>query len=413
MSSPLDYLFGLPSISPITATFDPVLARWPTLNVLLPGVDVRAMSGGPNTVVQISHRLAGRGVPVRYISTDIPAARDHTAFWDHASNLTGVPHSAIRAEIKCASDRSRAISLGENDMFMASAWWNVQMIKRLMPHTRPRQFFYLIQEFEPGLYPLSTEHALSLETYDLDYFGLINERLILDYMVRNEIGRFAEPDFVTKRCVPFEPAIDRRVFTKSPTSTKTGRRLIFYARPNSAKRNLFELGLYALKTAAETGVFDGDDWEMFFVGEALPDARLTNTITIRSMPWLSMADYGAFVADSDIALSLMLSPHTSYLPLETAAAGGVCVTSVYANKTTARLAELSPRILGVKPSLEGVVSGLRDAVDRVSRGIPAQGAQIDLPASWNDALEPVVTRAANWFRQNALAQQIPGENQGA
>lgn len=396
----LDYLHGLPSIVPLNIAVDPALARWPTLNVMLPGVALRAMSGGPNTLIQITHRLADRGVRVRYISTDTPADKDHGPIWAHCSALTGIPGRPADAEIRCGFDRSTPMALGENDMFIASAWWNVQMIKYALPQFRVKQFLYTIQEFEPGLYPWSSEYALSTETYSLDFVGLINQRFVLDYLVRNQVGRFSNPDFARENCVVFEPALDRTKFFLGPEGQgREKRRLIFYARPESAKRNLFELGLYALRTAVAKGVFSGESWEMWFVGEQLPEADLGG-VTIKSMPWLGFDDYARFVRGTDISLSLMLSPHTSYLPLETAASGGVCVTSVFANKNSGALADLHPNIIGVDPWLDPVVEGLREAVARVRRG--GTPPPLPLPESWDSALDGVVHRCLEEFRSQAL-----------
>jgi hypothetical protein len=286
---------------------------------------------------------------------------------------------------------------------MASAWWNVQMIKRVLPLMRSKKFLYVIQEFEPGLYPWSTRYALAQETYGLEYFGLLNEALIVDYMQHNLIGRFADPSFATSQCAVFEPAIDRSQFRSSEKQERR-KRLLFYARPESAARNLFELGLFCLNYAVNTGVFDGDDWEFYFVGEKLPDAQLNPHISIKSLPWMGYGEYAPFVADSDIALSLMLSPHTSYLPLEIAAGGGQAVTSVFANKTREKLESLSRNIIGVDPTFEDVVSGLKEAVRRV-RHEPRTPA-INLPSDWNSALSDVVSFAIDRYREMAFSQMI-------
>jgi len=393
----LQYVNGLPNVCPLNLGIDPALDGSPRLNVLIPGMAMRAMSGGPNTAINLTYRMAQRGVPVRFISTDIPMERDESLLWDHFTALTGIRERLPNVEIRCGHDRTRPLLIGANDVFFGTAWWTVQMIKRALEIVRPRRFIYLIQEFEPGLYSWSTRHALALETYHLPFFGLINERLVADYLTEHRVGQFADPSFVTRCCAVFEPAIDRSKFRRAPRRAGEPRRLLFYARPLNAERNLFELGLYALQRAVADGVFDGERWEMLFIGEDIPDVALSPQITVRSARWLGYDAYAALIASSDIALSLMLSPHTSYPPLEIAAAGGIAVTNTYSVKTAERLAQISRNIVAVEPTLESVIGGLVEAVGRVKSGRSTAG--IDLPATWDEAFDRVVPRAVRMFEE--------------
>jgi hypothetical protein len=398
----IQYVNGLPNVCPLNLEVDPALEKTPRLNVLIPGMAMRAMSGGPNTAINLAYRMAQRGVPVRFISTDIPMERDEALLWQHFTALTGIRERLVNVEIRCGHDRTRPLPIGANDVFFGTAWWTVQMIKRALPLVHSQRFLYLIQEFEPGLYSWSTRHALALETYHLPFFGLINERLVADYLAEQRIGQFADPSFVTKSCAIFEPAIDREKFHSSPRPGRGPRRLLFYARPLNAERNLFELGLYALQTAAIQGVFSGEAWEMFFIGEDVPDVVLSPAITVRSTRWLGYDDYAALIRGSDIALSLMLSPHTSYPPLEIAAAGGIAVTNTYSVKTAARLAQISPNIVAVEPTLEGVVAGLEEAISRVRAGA-REASGVNLPGSWEESFADVLPRAISMYEQCVAA----------
>jgi hypothetical protein len=378
------YRNGLPSIAPLNLRTDAALDAQPRLNVLIPGMAMRSMSGGPNTAINLVYRMAHLGVPLRFISTDIPMDADHEALRRHFSALTGMGREGVDVEIACGADRSTALAIGCNDAFFASAWWNVQMIKHALPLVRRKRFFYIIQDFEPGLYSWSTEYALALETYSLDYYGILCGGLLAQYMLQNRIGAFADPAFVDGRMTTFEPAVDRSVFHPQVRDEGSKRRLVFYARPQTAKRNLFELGLYALRTAVETGVFDGEDWELLFMGEALEPIELGRGLSIRSAPWMDYQGYGRLLRESDIALSLMLSPHTSYPPLEMAACGRIAVTNTFANKTAAALTGISPNIVPVDATLDGVVAGLREAVRRRRDG-PLDESGVRVPHVWEES----------------------------
>lgn len=389
LTQAVQYRNGLPDIAPLNAATDPTLSATPTLNVLLPGMSMTAMSGGPNTAINLVYRLAARGVRVRFISTDIPADTDQAPLFQHFANLTQLPPNLPNVSIACGFDRSKPLMLGSRDRFFASAWWNVQMIKRLLPLTNSEEFFYIIQDFEPGLYAWSTRYALALETYGLKYQPILCSKLLAEYMFSNKIGRFSDESFV-RRALVFEPAIDRsKFYTEEHQRESTKRRLLFYARPTMAERNLFELGLYALRTAAELGQFDGTEWEMLFIGEQVPAVDLGRNCTIKAAPWLGYEAYAQLMRSADIVLSLMLSPHTSYPPIEGAASGAVAVTNVFANKTAEALTRLSPNLVGVPPTLEGVVEGLRIATERVRTNAVA-AAPLDVPADWAQSFEPCI-----------------------
>jgi len=385
-------LTALPGVVPLNLRVDPALAVRPTLTVLLPSLLPAAMSGGPNTALQIACRLAQQGVPVRCVSTDEGAAPDGV-LRDHVARVTGHLPPAALAFVDHA-DRGRALAVGANDVFLATAWWTAQMAKLALPQLGPQRFLYQIAEFEPALYPASSEFALALETYALDCHPLICERLVADYLVEQRIGRFADPAFVARAAV-FEPAVDRTRFHAEPRPSGS-RRLLFYCRPTKARRNLSELGLFALARAAEAGLFAGAAWEMLFIGEDLPTLTLAGGLAIRAAPWLDFDGYAALLRRSDVLLSLMLSPHTSYPPLEFAACGGIAVHNSYATKTAARLAALSPNIVAVEPTVDGIVAGLRAAVGALDR--PRANAAPALPASWDEALRDVVPRAVAMFR---------------
>ena len=389
-------LTWLPGVVPLNLRIDPALSATPTLTVLIPALTLEGMSGGPNTAIQIAARLAEAGVPVRLVSTDA-AAGPATELRAHIAALTG--RTPDRLSIVDHADRALPLAMGARDVFFATAWWTAQMVKLAQPTTGPRRFLYQIAEFEPAFYPAASEFALALETYGLDFHGLICERLVADYLTEQRIGRFGDPGFAA-RCAVFEPAVDRTRFHPEPHDGGP-RRLLFYCRPTKARRNLSELALHALKRAVDAGLFDGAAWEMLFIGEDLPPLELGRGLTIRAAPWLGYDAYAALLRRSDLLLSLMLSPHTSYPPLEFAACGGLAVHNTYATKTAARLAALSSNIVAVEPTVDGIVDGLGRAVAALDR--PRASAPLGLPASWDDALRDAVPAALRMFEDSAAA----------
>lgn len=391
------HLKRLPNVAPLNLITALNLSHKPTLNVLIPGMNMRHMSGGPNTAINLAYRLAAEGIPVRFISTDTPVDQSHDLLWKHFSSLTGITGRLANVEICSGSDRSKQLEIGENDVFFGTAWWTVQMIKYALPLTRPQKFIYLIQEFEPGLYEFSSRYALALETYYMNFFGIINEQFLADYLCEYKIGRFADPAFINSSAI-FEPALDTNKFYSIQKNLPSRpKRLLFYARPN-APRNLFELGLNALQTAAAQGIFSNESWELLFIGERLPEMILGNDLVIRSASWLNYDAYAELVRNSDVTLSLMLSPHTSYPPLEMAACGGIAVTCSFAGKTQQKLNQISPNIIAVHPTVEGIACGLHEAVERVRTGQRVQEL-INMPTTWDEAFSQVVPKVVKMFTE--------------
>jgi beta-1,2-rhamnosyltransferase WsaF-like protein len=109
---------------------------------------------------------------------------------------------------------------------------------------------------------------------------------------------------------------------------------------------------------------------------------------LRAEPWLDYAGYAAFLGDTDLLVSLMLSPHTSYPPLEMAASGGHVVTNTFGGKSAEALRVLGPTIHAAPAALEPLVGVLTEAVAAVERA-DAPPAATAIPASWDVALRDV------------------------
>lgn len=349
------------------------------LVVLIPSLELRRLTGGPNTVLNLGASVAARGIPVRFVATHGPAAAS-PALEDHVQTVadrgTGLP---IAFESMVAS---RQLRVAREDVVLATWWPTAHIAARAIEATGAAEFLYLVQDFEPAFYPWSTNYALALQTYSMPMRAIFNTSLLRDHFVTSGMGRFAtEPaDAVS---IAFEPAVDRQLFRPRPRSGP--RRLLFYARP-SKPRNAFELGLAALREAVRARAFPGD-WEFWSIGDAVPELPLGPGASLRPMPWQSLPAYGELLGGSDVLLSLMLSPHPSYPPLEMAAGGGWVVTNAFGVKTEGALAAISPSILAVRPEVAALASALADAATRPRR---TEAQAMGLPSTWTEALDPIV-----------------------
>ena len=380
---------SLPWFSPLNLAVDPALAGRPVLNVLVPGLAMKHMSGGPNTALNLAGRLAALGVPVRFCSTDASINSDPLDFWAHLRRLAGIGDRPIDAELVDMSNRYATSYIGKNDLFMATAWWTAQMAKYAVRLTTAKVFVYLIQDYEPLLHAASTSYALAQETYCLEHIGVINTKLLFDFLVNQKVGRYAE-ETSSQRALVFEPAVDRTLFRPQDCPRAQKRRILFYTRPTNGLRNLFELGVVALRKCIAEGVFDSHNWEFFGMGEAFAPLDLGHGCVLRPTPWLNLDDYAAQMREADLLLSLMLSPHPSYPPLEMALCGHPVVTNVYANKTAERLKEYCANVIAVETTIEGIANGLKRAADIPRRTCVHAANENNIPHSWEQALGALV-----------------------
>jgi hypothetical protein len=218
----------VPWVNPVNFVVDAALAAEPKLNVLIPSIGLRHMSGGPNTALQFVARLAADGERVRLISTDqgIDEGSDEDELWRHISRLTGVARRHRNLEIVDGSKVAQPVVIGENDVFFATAFWTAQAVKAALPLVRPQRFLYLVQDFEPGFFAASSQYALALETYSLDHFPIVNTQVLFDFLVANRIGRFADEQILLGDAVVFQPSVDRFHFYVD-VQPRDKRRLLF------------------------------------------------------------------------------------------------------------------------------------------------------------------------------------------
>jgi hypothetical protein len=356
--------------------------------VLMPHLSLARMSGGPNTIFQVTARLAGLGMPVRYVAAFGPLDEDGAALREHIRVVTGVEAVPGLIDFVDASAPGAAFEVGEDDVLVATWWPTAHLANAALDLVRGDAFVYLIQDYEPGFYPWSTKYALAEATYAMPIRAVVNESTLLEHLRTLPHGGLGGGT----PTVSFTPAVDPRVFAPRDGPRRGPRRLAFYARPKNP-RNLFDLGLLALRRAATRGVFDAGEWEFAAIGQEVPDLELSERHTLRAVPWLDYEAYGQFLHESDILLSLMLSPHTSYPPLEMAATGGRVVTNTFGTKTAEALRAFSPAIHGVQPTVDALVDALAEAVRSVEAapdGIDGGDARTSaLPATWHEALAEV------------------------
>jgi len=345
----------VPEITPFNARQAP--DRGPRLNLLLPSINAAHYFGGIHTAVVLYRELCRHFPRSRIILVD--SAPDSIAlnrFADHALAPCDTISDHLR-QITPFNDRyGRTLPVEPQDFWLATAWWTGHAAQRLQEwqakqHGQWLPMAYLIQDFEPGFYPWSSQSALALATYRPEQdLGIFNTRLLADY--------FAKQGLQYAKAWTFEPTLNHGLRELFQAVSARGRalrerRIVVYGRP-STPRNGFELICEGLR---HWGWSDpaAREWEIVAPGEIVTGIDL-GPVRVKAVGKLQIDAYAQLLATSAIGLSIMVSPHPSYPPLEMAAFGMRVVTNRFANKDLSQFTESIRSVPSLTP--EGIASAL-------------------------------------------------------
>jgi hypothetical protein len=226
---------------------------------------------------------------------------------------------------------------------------------------------YLVQDYEPGFSAWSTDYAVAASTYRAGFRTLVNSEPLRRYLADVE-GIDVAPT------ATFAPHLDvdllERVAAARRPVTEDGGvvRVLFYGRP-SKHRNLFRLGVAALRIAVQELADDGLRVEFHSAGEQHADVELdggagdVKLVSHGTMPW---DDYFRFIASTGVVLSLQHSPHPSHPPFDGAISGARVVT----NEFRGTRAGLHPNLQAVPTDARSLGLAVADAVRRAAADGP-------------------------------------------
>jgi hypothetical protein len=232
------------------------------------------------------------------------------------------------------------VSFSEKDIFISTAWWTTAKAKQLIQTTNLRtvKIYYLVQDFEPLFYAASDLYAAALSTYHEADYLVVNSVNLAKY-ISHSLKLDLNPKFV------FEPEyLKQDLPVRQIRSTRIGAlKIVVYGRP-SVQRNLF----LTMVNSIEGALLQLPDLscEILSVGEIHDDLTLESGHVVKSLGKLSISEYKKLLSTADLGVSLMLSPHPSYPPLEMASAGMQVVTNDF---------------LGYKKSLESLFQNIHVA----------------------------------------------------
>lgn len=370
-------------LSPLPVFVVPRDSR-PRVSLVTDSVNRGSFFGGVATTLIIAALLAqSRGARLRVITRVEPAqgANLQSLFEIYGLKLEGEIEFAF-AHVNATQTQ---LNLQSDELFITTSWWST---RAALASIAPQRILYVLQEDERSFYPAGEDQLRCQQLLAEEGVHVaVNTAGLLAHLVADGLPGLAA------RAVSFEPAFPARIFypRPKPASSQGKRRLMFYARPVHL-RNLFYFGLELLDRAIAEGLIDSRRWEIHFVGIAIPAVTLCDGTEPRRHEQLSWREYLELIGTIDLGLSLMISPHPSYPPLDLAASGAVVVSNRWSNKTD--LAHLCGNIVLGDLTMASMLDALRRALALVEDDAErTRRHQLHrLGTEWPEALAPVLER---------------------
>jgi hypothetical protein len=304
------------------------------LNLVVPTVDGARTFGGIRTALDLFEAVGAEAAQRRIISvatsgpvpTSGPPGYDETAPGDDpVTDLQFVRLDHAGAPLAVRPD----------DVFVATFWTTAELVGRIRRWqtttfgSAPSRSAYVIQDYEPGFYPWSAQSMIASDTYrsTTETIAVFNTTMLQEYF--HDVGVRFSREFA------FEPRIltTLRAAMDAPERARS-RTIVVYGRPRTP-RNAFPAivdGLRAWRRADPRAI----EWRTVSVGQSHPDVDLGVGDPLRSIGKLDLDGYASLLRESAIGISLMVSPHPSYPPLEMAHLGLLVLSNTFANKDLSR-----------------------------------------------------------------------------
>lgn len=371
------------NVTPLTLD---ISERYPKrVNLLLATINFNYVFGGYIGMFNLALRLRREGYRTRIIMLE-NTEWDMEGWRTKIQKYPGLTTLFDEVEVISRWDRTIPVEVNPDDRFVPTNCWAAHVAHRTARRLNETRFLFMVQEYEPFFMAMNSISALFQEAYTFPQVTLFSTELLQDFFRRERIGVFATPGGEADAAV-FSNAIQ----TFHPTRdqlTRARRRLLFYSRQEEhASRNLFELGMMSLAALVQDARADLSGWSFHGIGSMGGNTlELKPGLRFELVPKTSLQDYIRMMPSYDVGLSLMLTPHPSLVPIEMASAGMWTVTNTLANKTSERLQAISTNLIGVRPTVGGIVDGLVQAMARVDEiDERLAGARVNWPTDWDHA----------------------------
>ncbi len=366
-------------------------AGTPKINLIIPALDTAIIFGGYISYFQFARFCWREGADIRFIVTErfeatLKSIISHCETW-----FPEIAALLSMAEIvDCTNGARPEISFSPSDLIVAYSCSTALIAHNTIRRLALSPFIFYIQEEEGHFHAHNSFRALMEAVYDLPHTAIFNSPLLENFYRQNRLGVFAE-GLNTQRSVSFKHALTvKRIPSQLEMSLRRPKRLLFFARPEPhAERNLFELGLVALRHATYANLFPAGDWELHAIGtECFPPQPLYNGQDLKFIGRFPLDVYGRMLADYDVGLSLMYAPHPSVPNFEMAASGLVTVTTEFSNRRKVEMETICPNFIAARPTIDSLVDALSQAVARSGQWEQRRrNAVFAWPRSWAESFD--------------------------
>lgn len=304
------------------------------INILIPTLNKTRVFGGIATAMKFFNQFNDKDFAKRIIITDpsmLPDDLDNYPDYEFVSTLE---HSDSERQVVYIGSRDDCnLLVAENDIFIATAWWTAYNIKPVIDWQKEHynmkkanNLIYFIQDYEPYFYPWSSKYCCAESTYrfDIPTTAVFNSKELMDYF-KNHNYKFDNEYY-------FSPILNDKLKEHliNDKERKRKKQIVVYGRPGTY-RNAFEIIDEALIKAFKDRD-DVHDWKFISMGEEHCEAEIKDGVTLKSVGKLSLDDYAKTMEESYMGISLMVSPHPSYPPLEMSSFGIKTITNNFDNK---------------------------------------------------------------------------------
>ena len=302
----------------------------PRINIVLPHFKRRLVFGGVMTALKIFKSLYSLlGIEARIIVQTLGGHSDTYSYTFEDFKHNSKHHGIFYIE------ENDHIEVGRNDVFITTSWPTAYVTMPLLKWQKQhfslqnRKLIYIIQDFEPGFYAWSPSYTLADSTYKQhpeNIIAIFNSYELSSYFKKNGYS-FAES-------FKFMPGLNDSLRNSLQNMKKLNlprkKRILIYGRP-TVERNVLKLVRMGLELWSKN-YEDAFNWEILSLGETFDDFKLENNI-VHVPGKLSLDEYAKTMLEAYAGVSLMISPHPSYPPLEMAAFGVRTITNSFDVKT--------------------------------------------------------------------------------
>lgn len=338
------------------------------LNLLVPSLNDEDIFGGIATALNLFNAIRNElGCDSRIIIMDskphIKEIEKNFPQYDIVKMETNSSHPHQIVPIYRRT-KSKSIPVGKGDWFLCTSWWSAYNIQA--ERERERQegivlsetpILYCIQDYEPGFYAWSSKFMLAKSTYlnDDPIIAIFNSQELKNYF--DAKGYSFDTEYV------FNPSLNRSLkesLERLDGKTAKRKQIIVYGRPDT-NRNAFSLIVESLREWVEREK-RSVEWDFVSAGEQHDPIPLGRGKYLVSVGKLSIDDYARLLAESYAGISLMISPHPSYPPLEMASFGVQVITNNYSGKDLSKFSNYIhtveiPTPMGIAAMLDDICQG--------------------------------------------------------